>query len=363
MSKTVRFQKKTSNDFHSTVKERVYGYFKENNLSQHANREMVLKSLLHIFLYLATLSLIYSNLFQGVILVLLYSFLGLMTGLMGFNISHDALHGGYSSKRWVNKLLGYTFDYNGESSLVWKETHNGLHHTFTNIKGHDGDIDKSPWIRFHPEDSWSPLNRYQVFYTPILYGLLTISWVYFADYVLFTKAYREKRADLKEACLFYSFKALNVFLMVILPLLILSAPWWQILIGNFMMHFTAGIVIAFIFQLAHVVERVDFPKTDAEGKIGDEWAVHEMKTTANFATNSRFLSYWLGGLNFQVEHHLFPQVCHVHYPAISKIVKETALEYGVPYHEEPSFLSALKSHFKLLNRLGKDPRRHHAAFR
>lgn len=363
MSKYVRFQRKNPNDFHSTVKERVYRHFEETGISQYANSEMVLKTLLHVFLYLSTLLLIYSNFFSGIGLLALYSFLGLLTGLMGFNISHDALHGGYSEKRWVNRLLGYTFDYNGESSFVWKETHNGQHHTFTNIQGYDGDIDKSPLIRFHPNDPWKPFNRFQAYYTPFLYSLLTLPWVYYSDYVLFYRAFREGRAKRDDLAIFLFFKALNLLLMVILPLMLLSAPSWQIILGNILMHMTAGLAIAFVFQLAHVVEEVDFPKTDHEGKIRDEWAVHEMKTTSNFATKNRFLTYFLGGLNFQVEHHLFPQVCHVHYPEISKIVKKTAHEFGVPYHEEPTMLDALRSHFRLLNDLGKNPlRREDATF-
>lgn len=354
MSETLRFERKKPGDFHSTVKERVYRYFEENKISQYANGEMYGKALVHILLYALGLGLIYSNQFQGLGLILIYGYLGLMSGLMGFNISHDALHGSFSPKRNINRWVGYTFDYNGESSFIWKETHNVRHHTFTNITGYDGDIDKSPLIRFSPNDQWHPFNRFQPIYTWILYSLVSIPWVYYTDYKVFWSALKSGRATLSDAWVFYSFKVLNLFLLIFLPIMILTAPWWQILLGNLAMHMIGGFVISVIFQLAHVVEAVSFP-TPKEGKIEDEWAVHEMKTTANFATDNHFLSYWLGGLNFQIEHHLFPQVCHVHYPALSRIVKETALEFGVPYHENKTFSKALYSHAKLIYKLSKSP--------
>lgn len=351
----IRFGKKTEPDFHTTVKARVAAYFKENHLSPHANGGMWAKTCLHVFLYLAGYLAIMSGYFSAPVMIAIYAYLGLITGLIGFNVSHDALHGAYSPKRWVNRLLGYSFDYNGESSYIWKETHNGLHHTFTNITGMDGDIDKSPLIRFSPLDPWKPFNRFQAYYVLPLYGIMTLPWVYYSDYKYFLSALREGKPSTLDLIAFFGFKALNLFLMVILPIALLPYAWWQILLGNLAMHMTAGIAISVVFQLAHLVEGVTFPSPDPEGKLNDEWAVHEMRTTSDFATHNRFLCYWLGGLNFQVEHHLFPHICHVHYPTISKIVKQTALEFNVPYNEHKTLGGAIASHFAHLNRMAKRP--------
>lgn len=351
----IRFAKKTERDFHTTVKARVASYFKDNNISPNANWVMVVKALLHVLLYLIGYAAIMSGEFSALAVIGFYAYLGFVTGLMGFNITHDALHGALSSKRWINRLLGYTFDYNGESSFVWKETHNTLHHTFTNITGVDGDINKSPLLRFSPMDPWKPFNRFQPYYVLILYSLVTMPWVYYTDYKFFFQTIKDKKATLSDIAAFFGFKGLNLLLMVILPIWLLPYAWWQIAIGNIVMHMAGGISISIVFQLAHLVEGVDFPLPDTDGKIGDEWAVHEMKTTSNFATENAFLSYWLGGLNFQVEHHLFPHVCHVHYPVISKIVKTTAQEYNVPYNEHKSLTGAIYSHFSHLNRLSKSP--------
>lgn len=351
----IRFAKKTENDFHTTVKARVAAYFKDNKISPNANREMIVKALLHIVLYLIGYAAIMSGEFSASAMIALYAYLGLITGLMGFNISHDALHGAFSSKRGINKLLGYSFDYNGESSYVWKETHNSLHHTYTNITGVDGDINKSPLLRFSPMDPWKPFNRFQSYYVLFLYGLVTMPWVYYTDYKVFLNAIRENKASRSDIAAFFFFKMLNLTLMVILPVLLLPYSFWQIVLGNIAMHMTAGICISIVFQLAHLVDGVEFPLPDRDGKMNDEWAVHEMKTTSNFATENRFLSYWLGGLNFQVEHHLFPHVCHVHYPAVSKIVKATAAEFNVPYNEHKTLSGAIFSHFSHLNQLAKAP--------
>ena len=115
----------------------------------------------------------------------------------------------------------------------------------------------------------------------------------------------------------------------------------------------AGIILALVFQPAHVVMETEFPEPDNEGSLEDNWAIHQFKTTSNFAPNNKVLGWYMGGLNYQVEHHLFPTICHIHYPAISKIVKATAEEYGVPYYSQKTFASAVKSHFQLLMRLGK----------
>lgn len=120
-----------------------------------------------------------------------------------------------------------------------------------------------------------------------------------------------------------------------------------------MMHWVAGFTLAVIFQMAHVIEETEHhPFPHGTGTIDNQWAIHQLETTANFGTGNRFLNWYAGGLNFQVEHHLFPNICHIHYKAISKIVKETAQEYGVAYNEKPSLAAAVASHYRLLRKLG-----------
>lgn len=137
-------------------------------------------------------------------------------------------------------------------------------------------------------------------------------------------------------------------------MLVLNLTWWQAGIGFLVMHLAEGLVMGLVFQLAHVVEGTDFPVPDEEGNVEEAWAEHQMRTTANFAPKSAMAAFFLGGLNRQIEHHLFPKVCHIHYPAIAAIVRQTAKEFNLPYIESPTFSSALLSHYRILRKFGKE---------
>jgi linoleoyl-CoA desaturase len=142
------------------------------------------------------------------------------------------------------------------------------------------------------------------------------------------------------------------FLFIVLPLLVLDITWWQFIIGFLAMHMAQGLTMGLVFQLAHVVEGTDFPVPNETGNMEEAWAEHQMRTTANFASDCPLAAFFLGGLNRQIEHHLFPKVCHIHYGKIGKIVKETALEFNIPYTEKPTFIAALKSHYRMLRKFG-----------
>lgn len=358
MSTTVKEKEKIAfipqkkGDFYSTLKERVDRYFQENHLSRHGNASLYIKTIFITALYIGSYAMILSNDYTGWALIGWYTLLGFAMGLMGFNFSHDVIHGAYfQSAKW-NRIFSYVFDFNGESSYVWRVSHNYLHHTYTNMPGHDEDIDKAIIMRFSPKDKLYPHHRFQYLYALPLYAFTTLNWVLYSDYKWFFSEMQKGKIPRQEIVLFFLFKFLNLTAFVFLPLLLLSAPWWQVLLGFVFMHFAGGTTISLVFQLAHLVEGVEFPEAGSEGKIEQKWAEHELRTTSDFATESAFWSYWLGGLNFQVVHHLFPYVSHVHYPALSPILRKTANEFGVPYHAQPSFFGAVKSHIRTLKRLG-----------
>jgi linoleoyl-CoA desaturase len=231
-----------------------------------------------------------------------------------------------------------------------------VHHTYTNIPGYDHDIDKAILLRLNPKDKLYGFHYYQNIYAFFLYPLVTANWIFYSDYVMFYEEYKKGRVQLKDIGIFFGFKILNLILLLLLPILLLSLPVWVILFAYFCGHLAAGLSIAIVFQLAHVTENVAYFEPDVDGHIPNNWAVHEMLTTSDFATNNRLLFFLVGGLNFQVEHHLFPSICHVHYPALQKIVKETAQEFNLPYNENPTFLGALKSHYLRIKRLGRTER-------
>lgn len=348
----LRWKPYAKEDFYSDVKKKVDSYFKENKLSPHANYSVLIKGVLLTALYLFCYFAIMSNHFHLLGLMTLYGVLGLAKGLIGFNLVHDALHGALTSSPTFNRVLGYWFDLNGTSSHIWKVTHNVLHHTFTNIPGHDHDIDKAIILRLNPSDKPYWFHRFQHWYAPVLYSLIGFNWVFYSDLAWFIREARQGHVKTKDFVLFTVLKAANIVLFLLLPLLTLSVPWWQVLIAYSCMHVVGGITISIVFQLAHIVEDVKFIEPDKEGNMTHNWAVHEVLTTSNFARNSKLVTHLVGGLNFQVEHHLFPMVSHCHYPALSKIVEKTAKEYGIQYNEQPTFFQAVKSHFFILKKLG-----------
>jgi linoleoyl-CoA desaturase len=359
MSQKLKFVDREGSEFFSTLKKRVDSYFKEQNLSKNANSSMLLKSAFFLSLMVILYLLILSNSFPLPILLLFAVLLGMTKAFIGFNVCHDAIHGSYSSNTKVNKGLSLVFNLIGANAYVWSITHNIVHHTYTNIPGHDEDIEVAPGLlRISPDDKIKRIQRYQHIYAFFLYSLASLSWVFRKDYKKFFQKKIGNYDDLKhprrEYFNLFFFKFVYYVLFIVIPLIVLDASWWQFLIGFILMHMAEGLVLGLVFQLAHVVEGTDFPSPDEKGNIEEAWAIHQMRTTANFARKSKLACFLCGGLNMQVEHHLFPKICHIHYPVVSEIVKRTAEEFNVPYNEQPSFFSALKSHYLILKKMGRE---------
>jgi linoleoyl-CoA desaturase len=241
---------------------------------------------------------------------------------------------------------------------MWNITHNVVHHTFTNIPGHDEDIEVAPGlIRLSPAEKATPIQKYQHYYAFLLYGLAAISWIFRKDFKKFFQKkignYNNSQHSASAYFNLFFFKFLYYFLTIAVPIIMLpTITWWQFLFGYVSLQLVKGFVIGLVFQLAHVVEGTDFPEPNEDGNIEEAWAIHQMCTTANFARKSWLATFLCGGLNMQIEHHLFPKICHIHYPAISEIVQKTAIECGVPYIENETFGGALASHYAMLKRFG-----------
>jgi linoleoyl-CoA desaturase len=357
MSPKLKFNNTHKSEFFATTRLRVDDYFKANNLSKNANGAMWGKVLFYLTSFLGIYLLILSSFFGVWAMLGLALLLGVFGALIGFNVCHDAIHGSFSSNQKINKVFSFVFNLIGASPYVWSITHNVVHHTYTNIPGHDEDIEVAPGlIRISEDEKVNKLQRFQHLYAFPLYSLASLSWVLRKDYVKFFQKkigeHPTPNHPRREYFNLFFYKALYYFLFIGLPLLVLDITWWQFVIGFVGMHLVEGLVMGLVFQLAHVVEGTDFPAPNEQGNIEEAWAVHQMRTTANFATGNKLAGFLLGGLNQQIEHHLFPKVCHIHYPAISKIIKETAHEFNLPYIESPTFLAALKSHYRMLKKLG-----------
>jgi linoleoyl-CoA desaturase len=343
------------------LRKRVKAYFEKNDTNKNANNSMIGKTILMLSVFFVPLIIINT----GVItsswpLFLLYIMSGLGMAGIGMGIMHDAIHGSYSNNRKINKLMGYTFNLIGANATVWKIQHNILHHTYTNIEHADDDINAPFFLRFspHAKKYWS--HQFQHIYIWFFYGLATISWVTTKDFVRLNRYYKmgflDQKNEFRNSLMsMIGWKLLYYSYALILPLMMVSLPWWIILLAFLSMHFVTGLLISLVFQVAHIIPNADFPLPDKNGLIAGDWFMHQFATTCNYSPNSRLFSWLIGGLNFQIEHHLLPGVCHIHYQKLSKIVIETAEEYGMPYHSNQTFFSAIWEHAKMLRTLGNMP--------
>lgn len=358
MRPVVRFAPPNRSAFATTLRQRVNQYFKDNNISRYGNREMVVKTIVLLGVYAACYLLILTLPINPWWLLLLIVPMGISKAGIGMSVMHDALHGSYAKKKWINQWVGSSIYLVGANASVWKIQHNVLHHTFTNIHGLDEDINSKSIIRLseHAPQSW--FHRYQHIYALFLYGGMTLLMT-INDFFKLLRYRRlgmvEKQAMRfdRECTKLVATKIAYLFFMLVLPVLVTALTWWQVLIGFVVMHLIAGYILSIIFQMAHVVEGAHQPLPDTDDSMENAWAIHQLETTANFARNNRVLNWFVGGLNFQIEHHLFPNICHVHYRKISDIVKKTAEDFQLPYNMKPTFWHALRSHLRMLKSLGR----------
>ncbi len=353
---------KTKLDFTAILNKRVGEYFKTNEVTRHANLEMIIKTMIMFTFYFGPYGLILSGAVTGTgWLILLTVLMSLGLAGIGLSVMHDANHGAYSQKKWVNTVIGYSLNLIGANAFNWKMQHNVLHHSYTNVEGHDEDINPRGVLRLSPHSDWKKMHKYQFIYAWFIYGLMTISWMVFKDFERIIRyhntglAKRNNANIVTEWIILIAFKVVYVSYIFVLPVIFTALAWWQILIGILIMHYITGFILAIIFQPAHVIEGTEYPMPDENNSLETNWAIHQLLTTTNFSNNSRWFSWYIGGLNFQIEHHLFPNICHVHYRNISGIVKETATEFGLPYKSTRTFVEALSMHARLLKTLGSKP--------
>jgi linoleoyl-CoA desaturase len=341
--------------FFNALKTSVDEYFTNNNLKKTGNWKLYSKTVILIplaMLVYAGLLFLPLNLFTGILLSIV---MGLVLASIGFNVMHDACHGSYSSKKWVNDVLSLTMNALGGSAFMWKMKHNILHHTYTNVDGLDDDINNMPFMRQCRTQPLKPMHRFQAYYMFVLYGFTSL-FIFISDY---TKYFSKKihhtalnPMSAKEHLIFWISKAMYWFFYIILPIMLVGFKAW--FLGFMVMQLTLGLTLAIVFQLAHVVEHMEFEAADVEPKkIENEWAIHQVKTTADFAPTNKIVSWFVGGLNFQVEHHLFPRISHIHYPDLRKIVEDTCRQFNITYHYFPTMRAAIASHYRMMDSLGK----------
>jgi linoleoyl-CoA desaturase len=320
---------------------------------------MVVKTIVMLTLFFLPLLVLASGLATTVwSLFTLYILSGLGMAGIGMGVMHDAIHGSYSKNRKINTLLSYSFNLIGANATVWRIQHNILHHTYTNIEHSDDDLNAPFFLRFSPHAKHYWVHQFQHIYIWFFYGISTISWITTKDFVRLKRfkemGFLEEKNEYKNALVsMTAWKMFYYSYAIVLPMILLPQAWWLILLAFLSMHFVTGILVSIVFQIAHIMPVNEFPLPNDQGMMENDWYRHQFATTSNFSPNSKLLFWLIGGLNYQVEHHVLPDVCHVHYKNLTKIVSDTALEYGIPYHVKKSILHAIWDHTKMLRFLGK----------
>ncbi|MEN8884307.1 MAG: acyl-CoA desaturase [Flavobacteriaceae bacterium] len=320
---------------------------------------MVTKTIFMIALFFVPLLILSSGIVSSTsMLFALYILSGFGMAGVGMGVMHDAIHGSYSKNKKINRFLGYSFNLIGGSATVWKIQHNVLHHTYTNIEEADDDLNAPFFLRFSPHAKHYWVHQFQHIYIWFFYCISTISWITTKDFVRL-KRYRDmgfldKKNEYNKALAgMTAWKIAYYVYALILPMIMLPFSWGIILLAFLCMHFVTGFLVSIVFQIAHIMPNTNFPLPNNNGEMDDSWYGHQLATTTNFSPKSKLLYWLIGGLNYQVEHHLLPDVCHVHYKGLSKIVADTAKEFGMTYHIKSSLFSAIGDHTRMLKSLGK----------
>jgi linoleoyl-CoA desaturase len=341
---------------HAELKKRVNQYLEEHTIRGTGNYKLFTKAAILVSLFFVTyIHLVFFTPPTAIAIVECLFFGGLIAAI-GFNIMHDGSHGSFSRYAWLNKLASSSISILGASRFMWSMKHVTIHHTYTNVDGVDDDIEVGVFMRMAPTQKHYVLHRFQHIYFSILYMLLYVFWIFFTDYNKYFKGkignIPLKKMTFADHFEFWIVKIYHAAIFVVIPIVLLGWQAWMV--GFIVSTFFAGFVLSIVFQLAHTVEHTEFPVAiQPENRLPDEFAAHQIQTTANFATKSKIVSWLVGGLNFQIEHHLFPKISHVHYPAISKIVKEACAEFQLNYIEYPTVLSAVKAHVQFLKSMSK----------
>lgn len=356
MSYKVTFNNKNK-VFFNALKTEVDNYFKESGLKKTGNWKLYGKTMILIPSMFGLYALLMLVDMHWALSSMLWVIFGLNMTAIGFNVMHDACHGSFSTKNWVNNIFGLTNNFLGGNAFLWKLKHNIIHHTYTNIDGIDDDINNMPFMRECSTQAWKPMHRFQSSYMFVLYGFTSL-FMFFTDYIkYFSKSIYTtplKKMETQDHIVFWSGKIFFVIFYIAVPIVLIGWKAW--LVGFFISQFTLGLTLAFVFQLAHVVEHAEFDSAGYDPKrIENEWAIHQVKTTANFASKNKIVTWFVGGLNYQIEHHLFPRVSHIHYPAISNIVRDACKKFNLHYINFPTTRSAIASHVRFMHSMGKRP--------
>ena len=361
--KKIKFSEPKNSPFYEKLKLQIDSYFQQKSCSRKANTAMRLKIIFIALLFLGSYSAILSNSFSLGWLMFFVILFGLSMGLLAFSIGHDASHNALFKNPDINYIFSYSFNLVGVNRYIWDIKHNLSHHAFTNIPGYDMDIEQIRIARVVDHIPMRWYYRFQHIYVPFLYPFTSLYMIFVKDFQMMASKHFGNKTDIvhprKEYVILIASKLFYLIYALVIPLIVIDLPVWQILAGFLILHLFLGIYTAVILFPAHALKGMPFPKPDENGLIHNSWVIHEIQTSTNYSPDSRILNFLSGGLNTHVIHHIFPGICHIHYYNLNKILREVAKEYNITLHEH-SLFTALKDHLghlKIMSRqkVPRDP--------
>ncbi len=339
--------------FPKVLRRRLDTFFADQDLSPKANSAMWLKIACGLAVLLGSWIAIYALRLGSWKFTALYLLGGLAQTFLLLNIAHDSNHNAISSRPLINKTLNYVFDLCGISSYMWRLLHHRGHHSCINLQGEDDALSGRGIFRFTPHEPRAPLHRFQHIYALLVYAVFSLDYVFFRDFQCFffpTHDYLKRgRHPFREYIILFAGKAFYLTYMLVLPMLVLRRSPLLVAGAFLLVHIIVGLSVTLVFQTTHTIDTTYFPVDRNEF---DNSVYHIFATTADYATESPLVGWLAGGLNHHVVHHLCPFVCHTHYPSLTRIVKQTAEEFGVPYRQHPTMTRAIWHHLILLKQLG-----------
>lgn len=362
----IRYDATANTAFQRDLKRRVRAYLATQKNGAKASAFMWFKVVFYIAAYLTTLAeltLVRHSLVVTLALIVVQSML--VVGL-AYNVAHDAVHDTLSKRKWVNELLFYaTFNFFGPNAYLWRHRHIVMHHSAVNVPGFDFNIEAADILRFAPTQRWRPMHRYQHLYAPFAYLVFTFHWVFIKDFQMMmldrignVGGIRHPRWRLAELV---AWKILHVALLIVLPIFALGVPAWQVIAAYALFQFLTSVQFVLTFTASHLNEGLVFVEAGEENQIPHSFLEHALHTSLDFSPTDPLLSFWLGGFNSHVAHHMFPAICSVHYPAITRLIQRTAAEHGLPY-KQVGFHEVFVNHFAFLKQMGRDAQSPHAAY-
>jgi linoleoyl-CoA desaturase len=355
----LRFEREDPDGFYLDVKRRVDEYFRTSGRSRKAGWVLLLKGLLFGGMLAGSYTALLLNPHGGWVLLPLAVLTAVSALLLALNVGHDATHqvlpGGPRVNRFVARLC---FLFSGIDGYLWEFRHLNSHHLYPNINGSDTDIDENPLVRLSPNQPWRWHFQFQHIYAPVLYLFAILHTTIWGDFVYLFKRQLANLTDIRQPPILYVqfalLKAMYFAFALVMPMAVLDYPWWQVVLGYLLASACGSLMFVFFLIGTHFSDLADFPVPDATGSVGRSWADHNMATACDWSPRSLVAHFLSGGVNAHASHHLFPNVCHTHYPAITRIIEETAAAHGYPYNKV-SLWGMVRSHFRFLYLLGRRP--------